>query len=85
MCLDACIPFLNGKTWLYVSPLVKLINKTCKRRIALNINKNPMSDSYSLVKPGQQCYKIFFFTVGFFEVVSYLIAVSGVSYYAFMQ
>lgn len=84
MCLDACIPFFNGKTWLYVSPLVKLINKTCKRRIVLN--KNPMADSYSLVKPGQlQCYKIFFFIVGFFKVVSYLVAVSGVSYYAFMQ
>lgn len=61
------IIFLNGRTRLYFSPLVRLVNKSCKTRIALN--RKPVSDTYSLVKPGQlQCYKILFFIVEFFWI-----------------
>lgn len=70
--LNAFISFLNGTTWLYVSPLVTLVNKSVKRRIALN--KKSVSDSYYVVKLAQpQCCCIFFFIVEF------------VSYYALMQ
>lgn len=61
--LNAFISFLNGTTWLCVSPLVRLVNKSFKRRIALN--KKPVSGSYYLVKPAQlQCSCIFFFIFG---------------------